>query len=199
MEYTRNLPDNLDSGYEQEDLDNYLIEHKRWKKKTLQARWLIGLLTVICCILIVILIVTYESGRKKKDESECSVKKPTKQQTTNSVIKFVHLSDIHYDPFYDKSISNSFFCRPQTANSTAKYVAQYGRIGCDSPALLLENSLDAIKNVSLEEEPSFILLTGRWKIKRCWCYSKPSLRWTPSGPALAVCLREVSILERCPP
>ena len=159
MEYTSQ--DNLESEYDRDDLDNYLIEHKRWKKKTLQARWLIGVLTVICCILIVILIITYESGHGNKTTSNCSSKEAEKATTSNSVTKFIHLSDIHYDPFYDKTISKSFFCRQQMANSsTANYVAQYGRIGCDSPALLLENSLDAIKNVTREKEVSFVLVTG---------------------------------------
>lgn len=142
----------------QEDSQNYLVEYKRWKKKTLQARWLIGLLVVICCILIVLLIVTYERGNHDKHSRNCFEQE---KATSSSIIKFLHLSDIHYDPFYNKTISNSFFCREQIAKSTAKYLAPYGRIGCDSPMLLLENSLEGIKNITLVEEVNFILLTGR--------------------------------------
>ena len=161
MDFTKNPSDHTDSGDEQvQQINSYLVEHKRWKKKTVQARWLIGVLTVICCILIVILIVTYESGGRKTNSSDCSFKKAQKT-TSDSVVKFIHLSDIHYDPFYNKTIPGSSFCRRQLSNNTAKYVAQYGRIGCDSPALLFENSLDAMKNLSQGEEVKFILLTGR--------------------------------------
>ena len=140
-----------------------------------RKRWLIGVLTVICCILIVILIVTYESAHGNKTFSNCSSKLVEKTTTSNNVTKFIHLSDSHYDPFYDKTISNSFFCRQQRANSiTANYIAQYGRIGCDSPAILLENSLGAITNVTREEEIKlhvFIsVTTGKRKLK-CQTFS----------------------------
>lgn len=154
--------DDLDSASHQENLHYYLFEHRRWKKKTLQARWLIGLMTLICCILIVVLIVTYESGRRKSRSTSESSKKKAEETTSDvNLIKFIHLSDIHYDPFYNKRISSSSYCRQQVSNSTAKYIAEYGRIGCDSPATLVENSLDAMKNVSQEEDIAFILMTGR--------------------------------------
>lgn len=157
---THILPHDLDSESHQENLHYYLVEHKRWKKKTLQARWLIGLMTLICCILMVVLIVTYESGRHKSTSTSESSKKEAQETSDVNVIKFIHLSDIHYDPFYNKMISSNSFCRPQVSNSTAKYIAEYGRIGCDSPAMLVENSLDAMKNVSQEEDIAFILMTG---------------------------------------
>ena len=166
------ISDNMAASYSQqrlsdEDFSNYsepdnlsatVLEHRRWKKKTVKARILIGVLTVICCILIVILIITYESGRKRDVCHVQTVERPA----SDNVMKFIHLSDIHYDPFYDKTISKTSFCRPQGgSNNTAKYIAEYGRIGCDSPASLFENSLDAIKNVSRVEDVSFILLTGK--------------------------------------
>ena len=157
VSYSRNLSDTELTSTESDDIDYSMHEHKRWRKKTMKARVLIGVLTAICCILIVILVVTYESGRK--NVNNCPVQK-IDRKVSNDVIKFVHFSDIHYDPFYDKTISQRFFCRAQGANGTAKYTAQYGRIGCDSPADLLDNSLDAIQNVSKVEDVSFILLTG---------------------------------------
>lgn len=155
--HTQLPEDDFDSAGHQD-----LVEQKRWKKKTLQARCLIGLMTLICCILIVVLIVTYESGHRKS-WSTIESSETEAQETTSGVnlIKFIHLSDIHYDPFYNKMISNSSYCRQQVSNSTAKYIAEYGRIGCDSPATLVENSLDAMKNVSQEEDIAFILMTGR--------------------------------------
>ena len=160
---THILPgDDLDSASHQENLHYYLVEHKRWKKKTLQARCLIGLMTLICCILIVVLIVTYDSGRRKSKSTSESFKNEAAETTSDvNLIKFIHLSDIHYDPFYNKMISSSSYCRQQVSNSTAKYIAEYGRIGCDSPATLVENFLDAMKNVSQEEDIAFILMTGR--------------------------------------
>ena len=159
---THILPgDDLDSASHQENLHYYLVEHKRWKKKTLQARCLIGLMTLISCILIVVLIVTYDSGRRKSKSTSESFKNEAAETTSDvNLIKFIHLSDIHYDPFYNKMISSSSYCRQQVSNSTAKYIAEYGRIGCDSPATLVENSLDAMKNVSQEEDIAFILMTG---------------------------------------
>lgn len=159
VSYSQNLSDSdFGNHTEGDDLSTTVLEHTRWQKKTMKARVMIGVLTAICSILIVILIITYESGRK---HVTCSV--PTVGRThSNDVMKFIHLADIHYDPFYNKSISRTSFCRSQGAsNNTAKYIAEYGRIGCDSPASLFENSLDAIKNISLEEDVSFILLTGK--------------------------------------
>lgn len=167
---THILPgDDLDSPSHQENLHYYLVEHKRWKKKTLQARCLIGLMTLICCILIVVLIVTYDSGRRKSRSTSESSKNEAAETTSDvNLIKFIHLSDIHYDPFYNKMISSSSYCRQQVSNSTAKYIAEYGRIGCDSPATLVENSLDAMKNVSQEEDIAFILMTGDFSAHGMW-------------------------------
>ena len=149
----------MDSGHVQDDLSAYVLAQKRWKKKTLQTCCMIGLLTVICSILIVILVVTYERTHHSSSSMDCVSRE--KEEAESSVIKFIHLSDIHYDPFYDKNVSNSFFCRRQMANSTAKYFAPYGRVGCDSPVRLVENSLDAMRNVTTEEEVNFLLVTGQ--------------------------------------
>lgn len=163
----------MDSGHEQTGLSAYVLAKERWKKKTLQARFAIGLLTVICSILIVILVVTYESGHHNTSSMDC-VSKEKEEAENNSVIKFIHLSDIHYDPFYDSNVSSSFFCRQQMANSTAKYFAPYGRVGCDSPVYLVENSFDAMRNVTTEEDVNFILITGDLSGHKMWTnYSGP--------------------------
>lgn len=160
--HTQLLGDDSDSASHQKKLHYHLVEHKRWRKKTLQARCLIGLMTLICCILIVVLIVTYESGRRKSWSTIESTETEAEETTSGvNLIKFIHLADVHYDPFYNKTIPSSSYCRQQVSNSTAKYIAEYGRIGCDSPATLVENSLDALKNVSEEEDIAFILMTGR--------------------------------------
>lgn len=166
MSYSRNLSEEDFSTYntEPEDLITTVLERKRWQKKTMKARLLIGVLTGICCILIVILIVTYESGRK-----QTACKATIAERAATDVLKFIHLADIHYDPFYNKTIDKTAFCRSQEGSkNTAKYVAEFGRIGCDSPASLFENSLDAIKNVSHEEGVSFVLLTGKSTNSEPW-------------------------------
>lgn len=77
-----------------------LDECKRWKKKIIKVRILIGVLIVICSIFIVILIVIYESGYKN---IEC-IEKQNGKVVNNNIIKFVYISDIYYDFFYDKNI-----------------------------------------------------------------------------------------------
>lgn len=162
--YSRNLSDSdlltSDTRTESDDVRTSIDDlHIRWQKKVTKARLMLGVLTAICCILLVILIITYESSNKQHKSSV-----PTVAQTPSNddVMKFIHLADIHYDPFYNKSISKTSFCRPQGAsNISATYIAEYGRIGCDSPAALVETTLDAIKHVSVEQDVSFILLTGK--------------------------------------
>ena len=163
VKYSRSQSDSdltNDLNPEVEDARTTLDDlHSRWQKKVMRARVMVGVLTAICCILIVILIITYESTRLH--DKSCV---PTLGSTSSSdsVMKFIHLADIHYDPFYNKTISRSNFCRSQGAsNDTAKYIAEYGRIGCDSPESLFENTIDAIKDVSVEQDVSFILLTGK--------------------------------------
>lgn len=168
--YSRSLSDSDPENHMQSEIDDVSTSlddlHIRWQKKVIRARVMLGVLTAICCILLVILIITYESTRKH--DKSCV---PTLGRTPSNddIMKFVHLADIHYDPFYNKTISRSNFCRSQGAsNDTAKYIAEYGRIGCDSPASLIGNTLDAIKNVSVEEDVSFVLLTGDFSGHRMW-------------------------------
>ena len=168
VEYSRNLSDSdllaNDTHTENDDVRTTVDDlHIRWQKKVTKARVMLAVLTAICCILLVILIITYESSRQ---HDKSSVPTVGSTPSNDNIMKFIHLTDIHYDPFYNKSISKSSFCRSQGAsNITAKYLAKYGRIGCDSPASLFENTLDAIKNVTVEEDVSFILLTGKSKVR----------------------------------
>ena len=164
VKYSQNLSDSDIANHTHAEIDDERTSlddlHTRWQKKVMKARVMLGVLTAICCILIVILIITYESARKHDKSCVPSVGRTPRN---DNIMKFIHLADIHYDPFYSKTISRKNFCRSQGAsnNDTAKYIAEYGRMGCDSPASLFENTLDAIKNVSVEENVSFILLTGK--------------------------------------
>ena len=73
-------------------------------------------------------------------------------------LKFIHISDVHYTPFYNKSVDESSWCQSSGANSAADYEAPYGRIGCDSPADLWLIVLDGMKEKA--RDAKFIMLSG---------------------------------------
>lgn len=73
-------------------------------------------------------------------------------------LKFLHVSDVHYTPFYNKSVDESNWCDSSGASSTADYEAPYGRIGCDSPAALWLITLDGMKEKA--RDAKFIMLAG---------------------------------------
>ena len=92
--------------------------------------------------------------------SDCACDSNTSQATfPSSWIKFYHLSDVHLDPDYVDTISEATFCRNST-NFSLAVNAPYGRIGCDSPELLVRNTFRAMKNTSKDEKPDFIIVTG---------------------------------------
>ena len=134
----------------------------RWRKKAIRARIIIGLLTTACCVLIVVMIVTYETRHSGSQSMDCATVKETSKRASETTVNFLHVSDLHFDPFYDKTItSGHYFCRSEGAvNGTAKYVAPFGRIGCDSPMALVDLAVDGMKNVSNREDIDFLLLTG---------------------------------------
>ena len=154
LEYSRCL----DDTFHQEHLNTDITKYKISRKKSFQERCMIGVLTIICSTLIVILIVTFKSGHHSISQN-CLVK-DNDRVFKNNAIKFIHWSDIHYDPFYNETVPSKFFCREQLAQETANYLAPYGRIGCDSPLNLLENTLNAMKNITEDKEIKFMLLTG---------------------------------------
>ena len=74
-------------------------------------------------------------------------------------LKFLHVSDFHFDPLYDKSTDESTWCRRfAESNSSAAYEAPYGRIGCDSPEELLTITLAGMKEKG--NDAKFIILSG---------------------------------------
>lgn len=73
------------------------------------------------------------------------------------IMKFLHVSDIHLDPFYNQSMDKDTYCHNSNGSkTTADYKAPYGRIGCDSPEWLWESTLQAMKSKGAD----FMLLTG---------------------------------------
>lgn len=75
-------------------------------------------------------------------------------------LKFFHISDLHVDPEYVKSISTHTYCRNYSDWALADYAAPYGRPGCDAPELLVRDAFRAMKTISREETPDFIIVTG---------------------------------------
>ena len=78
-----------------------------------------------------------------------------------TVSKFIHVSDIHVDIFYNQSIDKDTRCRRTEGYKIADFEAPYGRIGCDSPEWLWGNTLAAMKEKG--KDADFILLTGTEK------------------------------------
>ncbi|XP_065829953.1 sphingomyelinase phosphodiesterase D-like [Oscarella lobularis] len=74
-------------------------------------------------------------------------------------IRFFHVADIHYDPEYESNVtSRPTYCRANQNAVTAATTALYGRIGCDSPASLVQNAVKAMKTE--DETVDFIVVTG---------------------------------------
>ena len=85
--------------------------------------------------------------------------KKGRRHRKRKVTKFMHVSDVHFDLFYNQSISKDTSCRSTEGFKIADYETTYGRIGCDSPEWLLESTLGAMKEKGKDAE--FILLTGK--------------------------------------
>ena len=89
--------------------------------------------------------------------------KKGRRHRKRKVTKFMHVSDVHFDLFYNQSISKDTSCRSKEGFKMADHEAPYGRIGCDSPEWLLESTLAAMKEKGKDAE--FILLTGKSRVK----------------------------------
>lgn len=77
---------------------------------------------------------------------------------TSCTIKVLHLTDIHYDPYFLANSSIYSFChKPRIGHDEEISNELWGR-ECDSSALLVEQSLQQIsaQNINI----SFIFLTG---------------------------------------
>ena len=91
-------------------------------------------------------VLQAESRKSRKYGKKCK-----------KIMKFLHVSDIHLDPFYNQSMDKDTYCHNANGSeTTADYKAPYGRIGCDSPEWLWESTLRAMKSKGAD----FMLLTG---------------------------------------
>lgn len=126
----------------------------RWKRKAVRARILTGIVTIGFTALIILLVVTFEL------KLQCPTLTKKSQFTNESLIKFLLASDFHLDLYYDATVARKpGFCRK--GNSTkAAFKAPYGRVKCDSPELLVNSSITALKNEGRKQAAEFLLLTG---------------------------------------
>lgn len=127
----------------------------RWRRKTMHARIIIGVLTVVMTALIVILLLTLELQLHCNKHSN-----PTTKVSYKDSVKFVLFSDYHFDYYYNDGVSDKpTSCRKLGQYANASYRAPYGRIGCDSPPALVDSMLDAVRK---EDGASFVLMTGMY-------------------------------------
>ena len=79
--------------------------------------------------------------------------------TESKPLKFFHVSDIHFDPFYNASADEKTWCHYWEGScARADYEAPYGRIGCDSPKILWKIALSGMKEKGCDAE--FMMLSG---------------------------------------
>ena len=131
-------------------------------KSRSNARWIIGVLIAVCVVLLLILILTFAlKFNCAGDDSDDGTKGTSSTENeSGEVLKFLVASDFHLDPLYKDNVSPTDFCRSKVNGTAADYQAPYGRVGCDSPKLLLDTILKGMKDVDSEEDVSFLLLTG---------------------------------------
>ena len=136
------------------------------KRKRLTVLVLLIFLGSLCVVLSLMLILTFvlclhcpDCDSDYKQGTSGSEEKLTTQQ---SLVHFIHLTDVNLDLKYNSSIPKRDMCRAANGSiKTAEFKAPLGRIGCDTPLLLLESSLEAIKNATEGTKLNFILISGK--------------------------------------
>ncbi|KAL9951354.1 hypothetical protein ACROYT_G044005 [Oculina patagonica] len=133
------------------------------KKKRPIACFLVVALGILCLVLLLLVILTFALRIHCPNcDLENGPQTPSPEEITkeNNLVHFIHVSDINLDLKYNSSISRSDFCRFNEAAKPTEFGAPYGRIGCDTPVLLLNSSLEAMKNVSSGKNLEFVLISG---------------------------------------
>lgn len=106
---------------------------------------------------------TSPSGLTTSDSfasNDCSAGAKQKATFHREWLKFFYFSDLHVDPEYVTNTSRATYCREENGSEPADFVSFYGRYGCDSPALLLSNAMETVRNYSVTEKPDFMIVTG---------------------------------------
>ena len=133
------------------------------KRKRPVAVFLVVALGIICLILLLLVILTFVLRiHCPACDLENNQRTTTPEEITaeDNFGHFIHVSDINLDLKYNSSISRGDFCRFNGAVTSAKFDAPFGRFGCDTPVLLFNSSLEAMKNVSSGKKLEFVLISG---------------------------------------
>ena len=155
------MPDELEEPVPPEDSEN------NGKNKRPAAFFLVIVLAIICFILLLFMILTFVLYiHCPHCDSENGQRKPTSVEITteDNLVHFIHVSDINLDLKYNSSVSSSDSCRFNAAIIEAAFDAPFGRTGCDTPGLLLNSSLEAMKNVSKGKKLDFVLISGKFRM-----------------------------------
>ena len=134
------------------------------KKKRTAAFFLVIVLAIICVVLLLFTILTFALRIHCPHcdwENEQRRPTPVEITTEDNLVHFIHVSDINLDLDYNSSISSGDSCRFDAAIIEAASDAPFGRTGCDTPELLLNGSLEAMRNVSKEQKLEFVLISGK--------------------------------------
>ena len=136
------------------------------KRKRLTVFVLLIFLGSLCVVLSLMLILTFvlclhcpDCDSNYKQGTSGSEEKFTTQQT---LVHFIHLTDVNLDLKDNSSIPKRDMCRAVNGSiKTAEFKAPLGRIGFDTTLLLLKSSLEAIKNATDGTKLNFILISGK--------------------------------------
>lgn len=112
------------------------------------------LLVVACVVLTVVLVLGLHCPKQTSTTSSTKSKRSLEDS-----VKFVWITDPHLDTFYnDEATAKPTMCRKLGSYGNASYKAPYGRVGCDSPAALIDSMLASASGTV--GGAKFVLITG---------------------------------------
>ena len=156
------MPPRPESSFSDESNKESKVDRKRKI-----AIFVFAVVVIVCLVLLLVLVVTYalrlhcpSCSSQHRGETEQPVTEALR--AGGGIIRFIHVSDIHGDVEYQKSMASEQRCRGLNGrNITAEYNAPYGRINCDSPRVLLDSTLNAMKSEREKAPIQFIMITGK--------------------------------------
>ncbi|RDD47884.1 Acid sphingomyelinase-like phosphodiesterase 3a [Trichoplax sp. H2] len=144
---------------------------RRQRRRCTAVRCLacLAFLLTVACVSLAMIVIFYNRVM------------PSTIADDGNIARFYHLTDFHLDLEYNSSWTSSTFCRsPDDPNGTAQPTqkkAYYGRVGCDSPKTLIDNSLLATKVIPIttQQYVDFVLVSGDFVCHRLYELSQPDL------------------------
>ena len=141
------------------------VSYNHQKKKRRAVIFLLVVLAILCLILVLLLILTFvlRIHCPSNDSADHKEQKKAREEikVEDALVHFIHVSDINLDMKYNSSIPKNDVCRSDGAITRAESDAPFGRIGCDTPVVLLNSSLEAMKNVTDGKKLEFVLISGK--------------------------------------